>query len=418
MGYRPPVKNFVCAPPVGDAGDDPRMLDDLAECVAVQVCGLGVEDGSQVVGHRDVEHRIHRVLARSLRDLRDRQVLERLRLGRGALEDHDVGNRHGHDSRAIVAKPGAAVGVGELALALRGRADRRLGPRGAVVEEVPVLEGEREGRRGRHPLAVHAQAALATRVEPGEEHAMGFRHADERLDHVVDDRPAAHVGQLLDVREIVAAVGRRQRRLHEALIALCQHLREAQRGLVVHHVGHHRTAVVVALHRAGSVGMEALSRPAAAARVHGVVEEPAQLGMLRLAGPLAGLGAIEAQHPHQQRRHRDVRQHVDGLRRAVDAVEELGIGDPVPRQPATHRLERDGLDPRHGEHRALAKLRPHRREPEAAVADHHRGDAVPAGERQVGIPEELRVVVRVEIDEAGRDDLAARVEDPPRVRSA
>jgi hypothetical protein len=46
----------------------------------------------------------------------------------------------------------------------------------------------------------------------------------------------------------------------------------------------------------------------------------------------------------------------------------------------------------------------HRREAEAAVAEHQRGDAVPSGDGAVGIPANLRVVMRVQIDEAGRDD--------------
>ena len=43
---------------------------------------------------------------------------------------------------------------------------------------------------------------------------------------------------------------------------------------------------------------------------------------------------------------------------------------------------------------------PHRRERDAAVAEHDRRDAVPARRRRVGIPRELRVEVRVDVDEA------------------
>ncbi len=97
-----------------------------------------------------------------------------------------------------------------------------------------------------------------------------------------------------------------------------------ERRLVVHHVGDHRAAVVVALHRARSVGMKPLRRPAAAARVHRLVEESAKLGVLGVGRQLARLGALEAQHPDEQRRDRHVRQHVHGLRLPIDAVEELG----------------------------------------------------------------------------------------------
>src|SRR5439155_1144981 len=50
------------------------------------------------------------------------------------------------------------------------------------------------------------------------------------------------------------------------------------------------------------------------------------------------------------------------------------------------------------------------REAEAALPDGERRHAVPARERAVRVPVELGVVVGVEIDGAGRDDAAARVE--------
>ena len=52
-----------------------------------------------------------------------------------------------------------------------------------------------------------------------------------------------------------------------------------------------------------------------------------------------------------------------------------------------------------------------RGEPEAAVADHHPGHAVPARDGAARIPEELAVVVGVQVDEAGRDDAAAGIDD-------
>ena len=52
-----------------------------------------------------------------------------------------------------------------------------------------------------------------------------------------------------------------------------------------------------------------------------------------------------------------------------------------------------------------------RREPEPAVADQHGGDAVPARHRAPRVPEDLAVVVRVHIDEAGSHDLPGGVDD-------
>src|SRR5262249_24268253 len=47
----------------------------------------------------------------------------------------------------------------------------------------------------------------------------------------------------------------------------------------------------------------------------------------------------------------------------------------------------------------------------AAVAGHHRGDAVEARRGERGVPEDLSVVVRVDVDETGRDDVPLGVED-------
>jgi hypothetical protein len=55
---------------------------------------------------------------------------------------------------------------------------------------------------------------------------------------------------------------------------------------------------------------------------------------------------------------------------------------------------------------------------EAAVADHDGRDTVPARQCQVRIPEQLGIVVRVEVDEARRHDLSAGVEDARGVRAA
>src|SRR5262249_51486029 len=49
-------------------------------------------------------------------------------------------------------------------------------------------------------------------------------------------------------------------------------------------------------------------------------------------------------------------------------------------------------------------------EADAAVAHHHGGDAVVAGRRAERVPRDLRVEMGVDVDEAGRDELAARVD--------
>src|SRR5262249_24821923 len=72
------------------------------------------------------------------------------------------------------------------------------------------------------------------------------------------------------------------------------------------------------------------------------------------------------------------------------------------------RLERHALDALERAQYEVAVRGPRRRNAEAAVADDHRGDPVPGRDREPAVPEELRVVVRVDVDEARRDDRPLR----------
>src|SRR5690606_7336674 len=58
----------------------------------------------------------------------------------------------------------------------------------------------------------------------------------------------------------------------------------------------------------------------------------------------------------------------------------------------------------------------HRGEADAAVAHHHRGDALPRRRRQLAVPGGLAVIVGVDVDEAGGDECAVGVDLPGAVR--
>ena len=238
-------------------------------------------------------------------------------------------------------------------------------------------------------------------------HARVLGEHEHRVPH---HRSTARLGPRLDEHVVVRAVVGVDGRLDRALAPFAEHPRELETGFVVHDVGDHRRAVVVELDARPSGGD--LGRPAACARVHRFVQQLAHLGVLGVGGHATRLGVIEAHDPREHRPDAHVRQHVDRLRRAVDAVEELGVGDPVPGHAVFHAADRDGLVAAHGQHRALAVGWLDGREGETAVADHHRRDAVPPGDRAVGVPEQLRVVVRVVVDEAGRDVQPGRVDHP------
>ena len=95
---------------------------------------------------------------------------------------------------------------------------------------------------------------------------------------------------------------------------------------------------------------------------------------------------------------------------AVDAVEVLAEGAPVVRHGREQRLERHPLDARQHARDVVDLARLDRREREAAVAADDRGDAVQRRRGGGRIPEHLGVVVRVDVDEARRDDEAVGVD--------
>ena len=94
----------------------------------------------------------------------------------------------------------------------------------------------------------------------------------------------------------------------------------------------------------------------------------------------------------------------------VDVVEVLGEALPRPREALVQRGAGDVLDALHQFDQPLVIRRAERREADAAVAHHDRGHAVPARRCQLDVPRRLAVVVGVDVDEAGCDELAVGVE--------
>ena len=97
-----------------------------------------------------------------------------------------------------------------------------------------------------------------------------------------------------------------------------------------------------------------------------------------------------------------------GLR--LQRVEILAEGFPRPVQPLVERRAGNVLDAFHQFDQALAVLDLHRREADAAIAHHRRGDAMPARRLQMRIPGRLAVIVGVDVDEARRDQQALGVD--------
>ena len=105
---------------------------------------------------------------------------------------------------------------------------------------------------------------------------------------------------------------------------------------------------------------------------------------------------------------------------AVDVVEPLAERSPIPRRSRTQRVDRHALDPGHHSHDVVdVAVVAERRDREPAVPAHDGRHAVQRRRRAHRVPQNLRVVVRVKIDEAGRDHQAVDVERsaPPARRS-
>ena len=99
---------------------------------------------------------------------------------------------------------------------------------------------------------------------------------------------------------------------------------------------------------------------------------------------------------------RGLRRDIDDALAPVQRVHEIGKGLPLPGQSCRQHRVRDFLDPFHQVHQGLAMMLLHRRETDAAIAEHHGGHAMPARGRQQRIPHRLAVVMRMHVDPAGR----------------
>jgi hypothetical protein len=134
--------------------------------------------------------------------------------------------------------------------------------------------------------------------------------------------------------------------------------------------------------------------------VHAVPQQLGHRRALRRGGWALGGGL--AHHPDAHGRVADERCHVDADALRIERGEVAGVVLPGPGQTGSQGVERHALDELEEPHERLAMLRATGRHREAAVAHHDGGDAVPRRRARGRIPEELAVVVRVQVDEPRR----------------
>ncbi len=133
------------------------------------------------------------------------------------------------------------------------------------------------------------------------------------------------------------------------------------------------------------------------------------LHLVLLAGRRMPARRILAHHDPPDRRVSDEEPRVH-RELVLEPIEVLRRRRPVPRHALRERFEGHALDPCEHPHQVVAVLGAERRDREPAVASDHRGDAVQRRGRQRRVPERLRVVVRVDVDEARRDREARRID--------
>ena len=122
------------------------------------------------------------------------------------------------------------------------------------------------------------------------------------------------------------------------------------------------------------------------------------------------LGGLVAQDIEAQRRVPDHGGHIQPRGRRLDGVEVLGEALEAPGDARLERLHGHALDVLEGAGDRRPVLRPGRGDAEAAVAHDDRRDAVPARRGQVAVPQHLSVVVRVDVDESGRQHQPVEVD--------
>ena len=144
--------------------------------------------------------------------------------------------------------------------------------------------------------------------------------------------------------------------------------------------------------------------------LHGVVENLLHLVQFIIGDRGALTGRDHAQHVAAQGREGDKAADVDAETLLVEAVHVFREGFPVPAHSLAHGLQRDGLDAVHHPHIEVPVFGAGGSEAEAALADGERRNTKPAGQRGIGVPVELGIVVGVQVYGARGHDAAAGVQ--------
>ena len=323
-------------------------------------------------------------------DRLDRHVIERV--VREAVGHAATAARLGLDrAPELRVGEGAAVVVGPL------RFDRGP-PRDQRFQRIRMAQGELHAEREAADVAPELAPALARGVDLRElaEHALGIVRIHEQRRDV--DRPAVALGDALEPGN---RGGHALRQHEHALADLAERAGELEELVLVGETRGHRNAVlaVVLFERRGG--------EADRAGVQALDHEPLHLRHLRRGR--RALRGVLAQDVGAHRRVADERGDVRHEAAALEHAQVLRVGLELPLHAGPQRVERHALHVRQVAQREVAVRRAARRDGEAAVADHDARDAERHRRRGERVPDQLRVEVRVEIDDARGERAPLRV---------
>ncbi len=400
---------------VGERHDRARMSHHLEHGVLIFVGDRVDEETLEVPLEREVDHRLGRIDTALARDLGHRTVRARDVV---VEEDPLVGERprFGPEGPALGRFVGALdqttprLGVAQ-ALSLLGQRQRaeRL-PRREVVERQLALERQHDVEPAAVHLGEHPPARGRGLVEQLHVTAP-HRGRLQAAEHAPRDGPPGLDREVAQAHVIVAEAGEIAElaadglagQLEDPGVHLAHHADEPPdlaprrqpagdrpaigrfvdrraRGREAHRAGADRVAEL-ALHRAKVVLRRRLLERA-------------------LAHHVGAEGAVA-----------EVARVVDALGQGVETVEPLRKRRPPPLDARLHRLERDVLGTLEVPDDEVLVGRGARGERKSTVAHHHGRDTVPARAGAERVPEDLRVHVRVAVDETGCDDQAVGVDD-------
>ena len=159
-----------------------------------------VEHRAQLIGNRDLQHRIDDMLLHLLARVLKGHTFQVLEARRVNLLDDEILQIAGHHPLAVgvVLEFRAASRIAQFRQPLLSGAQGRLAPGLGVIKQVPVRKGKGKTGGIGMSLRVDAQSPGMAVVEPCDQEPMDLRFAVECNERLVDQRAPAQFGERLE----------------------------------------------------------------------------------------------------------------------------------------------------------------------------------------------------------------------------